>query len=277
MSRFYEETRRKYPAFEVIGIEVQDSGEKVIKDHIDFYGMSYPIAAQGSFDGYTGYILPEVVLFDHKGEVILHKRLFDDVTRKAIMEALEDAPHPLLGDKEYVELADEAEWVKRNDGLGKVLAKVRRIWADENAEPKLWDEAYEMFSRLDNYAETLLARAETAAEENPVLGLRKYEEIRKRFEGDARGEEAAQAARILKESEHFARETAAWKLWEEEVLPMYKKHRFRITKKNRIMLGPMKRLCDEFENTAANDLAEILLPDLTEALKRAHPSGEDEK
>ncbi len=268
---FYKETKKAHPAFEMIGIEVQYSGTDVIRDHIDFYGMKYPIAERGSIDGYTGVVLPVEIVFNHKGELILHKRIFDDKVRQVILEALAAAPHPLLGDKEYKHLAREAQWVKSNKNLGEALARARTIWADHEAEPTLWDEAYTLFSRLDNHAESLLCNAELTAEENPVIGVRAYREINEMFAGDERGLQAKKAMEALVEHKNFKREHDAWVIWE-KAAPIYEKHRLRITDQNRILLETVNTLCSGYRGTVAGDLAVNLKPQLVEALKARDPS-----
>lgn len=253
---------------------MQYSGEDVISDHIDFYDMHYPIAERGAVDDYTGTVLPEMLLFNHKGELILHKRIFDHQARQVILDALEAAPHPLLGDKQYLGLAEEADRVKRGEELGAVLAKARRIWTAETFEEAgaateiqaLLDEAFELFSRLDNHAELLIYRAELAAEKNPVLGCRMYRAAYETFKGDLRGAEAKAAMDAIAGERSFPRELTAWRLWE-RVEPIYRKHRLRITEKNRAILEVVDKLCADYPDTTAGVLAADLKAPLAEAMK----------
>ncbi len=264
---FYSEMKKTYPAFEMLGIEVQGSHPEVIEDYIDFYGMKYPIAERGHIDRYRGTVLPVVIVFNHKGELILHKRIFDDKARAVVLEALKVAPHPLLGDKVYKRLAREAEMVKRGENLGRVLRKVREIWASDTEDMELWDEAYCLFSRLDNHAEDLTLRAEAAWEMNPVLGLRAWEAVSELFEGDVRGDRAKEAAAAIKGERSVPREEAAWKEWE-KVAAVYEKHRFRITRNNLAMLETVRKLCSGYGETVAGAKALGLKAGLLEALKQ---------
>jgi len=229
--------------------------------------MKHPVAERGSFGGFMGNGVPSTTVFDHKGRIVIRKRLFDKRVREAIFTALKAAPHPLLGEKEYVKLSKEAGKVKAGEDIGAVLAKVRAIWADENADPDLWDEAYTLFSRLDNYGEHMLSEALIAEEKSPVLGLQLFKEVAKIFKGDIVGEEAEEAAATIKKDKNFQNEKEAWAIWV-EFEAIYKAHRFRISVKNRAMKKMTDLLCNRYQNTAGGKMAIKLMPDLIKALSR---------
>jgi len=261
------ETKKKYPAFELISIEVQGSDSEVIKDHVDHYKMKHPVAERGSFAGNMGYGVPCSIVFDHKGKRLLINREFTRRVRETILKALEEAPHPLLGNKTYKILKEETQKIKENRDLGLVLKKVRAIWEDDAAELELWDEAQILYSRLDNYGESLLADAEIETEKSPILGLALYKKIAERFKGDRISEQANLAIQSITRDKNFPKEKKAWELWEEFLIP-YKAHRFRMSRCNRRMLKILDSIILECKDTAGGKLALDMKPGLIEALNR---------
>jgi hypothetical protein len=191
----------------VIGAHAQGGPAERVQATARSRGANYTIVENASVkDGHDFRGIPHCILFDHTGKCVF--RGSPDEVEPVLRRAVLEAPPMVLEGKKLNKLAALNPRLKREQGFGAVLKKVKADTTSKDAATA--EEAMLVVEKLTAYGRKLLDEARDKKEKEPLTTWLLTQRVATNFAGTELGTEASTSLNDLKKDTKFQADLKAW-------------------------------------------------------------------
>ncbi|MFC1587002.1 TlpA family protein disulfide reductase [Planctomycetota bacterium] len=261
LNRVYESCRN-HLSFVMVALERQGASEEAIRGLLIGRGIKYPTCVGGRVDGYPSKDLPAHILFGQDGEMITQETgTLSSEMKIEVKKALLKTINPLVGTYQYTDqtILGLIKKIKKGSPYGKVLAELRAIRTDEDAEAMAKKEAFQLIQLMKAYVAKRMAKASLLIEvESPVIAVEEYKKIAKMFSGDKVEVDAVAAQKKLETDLNYQNEQTSWNIWL-ETQNIFRKYGAKNKRENKKMADNCSYLKKKYPDTGGARQAKILM------------------